>query len=907
MVDNNFMLNLHFGGGQEKRKNKLLKKEIAHLKSISDITDRVSGSTDVYYETFDEINEHSIGKIDLAMSEIENNIVTDAQLFKIGQEVTIFNKSTLTKEVRVITNINDTEFTFNEPLTIEEGFICRSMSKIIDGDLHLYPEEFLEHDIRLNLEVKNEGKKVRYIRNVLGGIDYKHWVEIQALDLKGNNVALNKPVTSNFTPQNVSDRPLSMVTDGDHTSEHNYTDCLLPGEKYVEVDLGESIELQSITMWHYYLDNRTYTDNILQVSEDGVVYETVFSSFVEGAYKETAQGKTISFIEDDLKKINNVVSWVEQEACMSLTNYEVVVTEPQTVTPVNNLKIALEFRKCKLTWDALVDTKGVNRIEIYSSTTGFIQTPIGGENLKSTITDLTKREFSDTSSENNEFDTTFYYSVFVIGDDESYAGAFESFFKTDGVSPKITRFEVTEEEYDYVNDKVFIHLGLEASDTNGLGEIRVEMIDTTNNKNTIIYEGEYITSIKTPDSIFCSRAYKFQVYVKDVSGNSMVKSVNYTTMENYRSKYYGFYIECSKSDPYASVRGTGGLYPDTYRKADSTSLNDCANMFPFNEIKPCIMKNGEVLEYLDPDNYTKTIDQSPSKINEEGVQVMIEIPKIYVFCHKIDNPSSSLHKAVYIKVAPEKLHEHFEAFAHTYNGVEKDKIYISAYPSGGDNGLVHKTGAKPFLSTFDDFKAKYESLGEGYGMMNYSTYTLLQILFLLAYSNRNCQKALGRGLCNGGDLVPSGETNERGFIYGDPDNKQKHVKFLGIENLWGSIRHYIDGLQINENGEISVDVSNKGNYEILTRTQLQGIGKIADTLGQNKIPFLPTVEDNFITDEDYDNHFSDAFEINHIPNGICTTISSASDDLEGGIFGLVLGVDKTNTSKVGSRLMFVPK
>lgn len=155
MVDINQMLNFHLGGGKARKEVKLLKREVAHYRAISDITDRVSGSNEVYYETFDMTNNMSVGKIDLATSTIEGVVVSDPSLFKVGQEVTIHNGEE--KEVRIITNIEGDTFTFNEVPTLE-GIICRSMAKIEGGKLHLDPPNMLEHDIRLNIQLEGEEK-----------------------------------------------------------------------------------------------------------------------------------------------------------------------------------------------------------------------------------------------------------------------------------------------------------------------------------------------------------------------------------------------------------------------------------------------------------------------------------------------------------------------------------------------------------------------------------------------------------------------------------------------------------------------------------------------------------------------------------------------------------------------------
>ena len=54
---------------------------------------------------------------------------------------------------------------------------------------------------------------IRYIRDWLNGSNkntYNHWVEIQAIDSQGNNVALNRPVSASIA---VSSSELQKITD----------------------------------------------------------------------------------------------------------------------------------------------------------------------------------------------------------------------------------------------------------------------------------------------------------------------------------------------------------------------------------------------------------------------------------------------------------------------------------------------------------------------------------------------------------------------------------------------------------------------------------------------------------------------------------------------------------------------
>lgn len=105
-----------------------------------------------------------------------------------------------------------------------------------------------------------------------------HYVEVQAFDDNGVNVALGK--TSN------------VATDGVYNNSSAYID-LGVGNQTLTIDLGGIYKLDYIRVWRYYGDGRTYHDVVVSASIDGVDYDVLFDSNVDGEYAETPNGKTI--------------------------------------------------------------------------------------------------------------------------------------------------------------------------------------------------------------------------------------------------------------------------------------------------------------------------------------------------------------------------------------------------------------------------------------------------------------------------------------------------------------------------------------------------------------------------------------------------------------------------------------
>ena len=129
----------------------------------------------------------------------------------------------------------------------------------------------------------DESPKVRYIRDYLNGSTSNsgsHWIEIQANDTDGVNVALNADAYDEVG------NPEPELTDG-NTNTNSY----VSGNTYMEVDLGSVFLLDNVHIWHYYSDGRTYYGTKTEVSVDGQNWITIFDNEVDGLYPETPSGK----------------------------------------------------------------------------------------------------------------------------------------------------------------------------------------------------------------------------------------------------------------------------------------------------------------------------------------------------------------------------------------------------------------------------------------------------------------------------------------------------------------------------------------------------------------------------------------------------------------------------------------
>lgn len=137
----------------------------------------------------------------------------------------------------------------------------------------------------------NVGMPVRYVRDSTSGNSvnsYNHWNEFQIFNYVGENIAWGKNVTVNGTTFSNS-----VVTDGTVNSSYIYPGT---GTKTAQIDLGYIEHIDSIKIWHYYPDGRTYNNNVTEVSVDGSNWITVYS----GQKPETSSGNEILLSPDKM-------------------------------------------------------------------------------------------------------------------------------------------------------------------------------------------------------------------------------------------------------------------------------------------------------------------------------------------------------------------------------------------------------------------------------------------------------------------------------------------------------------------------------------------------------------------------------------------------------------------------------
>lgn len=111
------------------------------------------------------------------------------------------------------------------------------------------------------------------------------------------NLALKAPVSSSDPAPLLGDPEL--VTDGDKDAAEGCFVELAPGTQWVQIDLGQSAEINAVLVWRFHSQQRVYLGCVIQVSDDpdfisGVA--TVYNSDVNNLSGRGA-GKDPTYIE----------------------------------------------------------------------------------------------------------------------------------------------------------------------------------------------------------------------------------------------------------------------------------------------------------------------------------------------------------------------------------------------------------------------------------------------------------------------------------------------------------------------------------------------------------------------------------------------------------------------------------
>mgnify|MGYP000894021539 FL=1 len=391
--------------------------------------------------------------------------------------------------------------------------------------------------------------------------------------------------------------------------------------------------------------------------------------------------------------------------------------------------------------------------------------------------------------------------------------------------------------------------------------------------------------------------YKLFIYAQDGSVNrNPQNNMIGLPIKDETYKIYGVRIDETNSNPETALE-----YTDDAIGMEAGS-DDWDDTLIYTNIRPCLLKDGVVNYYLNKDDYNykaNGIDPADITSGNDG-DVMVEIPKIaymiyregnYLYIKITDNPKAKM------------LDDRFCFYAHTREKEgDREKLYISAYGGSLIDGKLRSLSGKVQTSsqTIGTFRTQAQNNGNGYNILSFYPITLIQCLYLIKYKNLNSQSVIGNGASGN-----TGTLDTKGFTYGIPKTNGK-IKLFGIEDLWGNIWCWVDGIVTNANWQVMTALNsfndNGDNYTTYPNVLPSINGSFIKTVqGIRELGFLPNTKGGSTT-----TYYCDASYI--MPSQLCAFggYSGSGVVSAGGAFCWNLTYSASNSfSYLGARLMYL--
>ena len=215
--------------------------------------------------------------------------------------------------------------------------------------------------------------------------------------------------------------------------------------------------------------------------------------------------------------------------------------------------------------------------------------------------------------------------------------------------------------------------------------------------------------------------------------------------------------------------------------------------------------------------------------------VMVEFPKFaYKIWNEVDESSNINNLCVSVTNNQQHAEENnykYYAFSKTTYG-DRDHFYWGSFKGsiGANDTLRSIAGVAPAANrTIGAFKTCAQANGDGYTITSYFQLIAIQCLYIIKYGSLDGKTALGQGICGRSNLRTGGTTTfseGRKMYYGSTNNngsssnyevaKFGHVKFAGIEDFWGNIWEWIDGMTTDANRNIITKWNYDGDGETFT-------------------------------------------------------------------------------------------
>lgn len=268
---------------------------------------------------------------------------------------------------------------------------------------------------------------------------------------------------------------------------------------------------------------------------------------------------------------------------------------------------------------------------------------------------------------------------------------------------------------------------------------------------------------------------------------------------NLCGRTYGISIDMRNSDPESAVTYIGmaeGMTPLSCNlSTGACDYGDWEDII--KEIfgcKPCLYLNGARSVYLNPNDYSKTEAGATADITSGSAgDVMVEFKRTW-YRYAKDGDTLTFEVSDYDRTSEGFVSSAF--YSMDGNATIKDYMYYGAYEGYiASNKLRSLSGKTPTKNvSYKNNRTYCQALGSSYGMEDYCKRQYILGLLMLVTKSRGIQAAIGHGrIGSKPSNATTGTLNTYGLFAGF-SNETKSVKCFGIEDMWGSMYNWCDGI-----------------------------------------------------------------------------------------------------------------
>lgn len=321
-----------------------------------------------------------------------------------------------------------------------------------------------------------------------------------------------------------------------------------------------------------------------------------------------------------------------------------------------------------------------------------------------------------------------------------------------------------------------------------------------------------------------------------------------------------------ETDNYQRLGVTAGL-------SCGASLDDALLPIQSN-MKRCVLNDaGEVVYMLQADDSNFQENGDAADLTGGDGQVMVRVPKFYYkqwtedgkhnfMISPVASPGFELHPA-FLKAGVEVPFRYIGAYPATLYD-DSASSFIDGDGAGGadvsNDKLSSISGKKPWSDQDrGEFRTLAENRGNGWHQFDWSLLHAIQLLYLTEYADFNIQSMIGAGntdfdsfdfaTCIAATGKSDGDGNTSANQTTTDGDSSDYVSYRGIEDIFGNIWQFIDGININNstaNGSLAYVCNNHenfaddtaSNYEIINRKLQESDDYPSDILA-TKLGILP--------------------------------------------------------------------